>query len=132
MRVAGFCPQELAQTASARFNPPHPWEAWLERALGRPMPWRTGHSVLFYDLATGAVVGRSPSVELLLGFAPDSRSAWTCTNRTADGRPGLRVWQSPVPSWRPPLWLPLLTAAGIIFAIADWRRSRRRSARVAA
>jgi WD40 repeat protein len=116
----------LAQSANAQFNPPRPWETWLERQLGRPMPWRTGNSILIYDLTTGAIVGRSPGLEELLGFAPDGRSVWAYSNRTADGQPGLRVQQMSLPSWNPPAWLVVVTAAAIGFAILDWHRTRRR------
>jgi hypothetical protein len=115
----------LAQVANAQFNRSRPWEVWLEQKLGRSLPWRTSDYVLFYDLSTGAVVGRSPSLEQLLGFAPDGRSVWTCSNRAADGEPGLRVWQSPVPPWRPPWWLIGATVGTFVITFADWRWGRR-------
>src|SRR5262249_51768238 len=55
------------------------WQEWLDDLLDRPQLRRPEvNHVRLYDLATGAERGRVPSGQVLLGFAPDSQSIWTC------------------------------------------------------
>jgi hypothetical protein len=104
-------------------------EKWLDDVLDRPRLRRPEvNRVRLYDLATGAGIGQVPSGHIFLGFAPDSRSVWTCLQDRdrPDGKTVMQVrqWALP-PSW-PPAWLIAVTVLAILFLIADLRRARRR------
>jgi WD40 repeat protein len=119
----------LAAVGSTNPKPPQPWEAWLEEALHRPLPWRVpGHFAQFYDLETGAATGQARVADTLIGFAPDSQSLWSYSTPTVGGQSEIQVRQWAVPSSWPPAWLFAVTAVAILFAIVDWHRSRRRVA----
>jgi hypothetical protein len=95
--------QWLATVGPTNPKPPQPWEAWLEAALHRPLPWRLpGYFAQFYNLDTGAAVDRARVADALIGFAPDSQSLWSYSTRTVDGQSEIQVRQWAVPSSWPP------------------------------
>jgi WD40 repeat protein len=110
-------------------------EEWLKETFHLPLTLPHRYVVQLFATDTGAELGTRtvPGDDVsLIGFAPDGASFWTAA-RTADPATGEAVrlverWAVPSP-W-PPAWLLAVTAFGVLLAVADRWRSRRR--RVAA
>jgi hypothetical protein len=79
-----------------------------------------------FDLTTGSEAGRVPSGITLIGFSPDGRSLWSGSQTVVGDTSLMVVEQWAVPTGRPPAWLLAVTALGVLLAVADWRRTRRR------
>jgi WD40 repeat protein len=114
-----------------------PWQ-WAINRLCQSFDWPEPYAldrchVVYHDATTGAVRGQMehlPDGTRLIGFSPGGRTIWTVTRiPDDDGGDGiLRVQEWAVPTGWPPWWLVAVTAVGVLLAIADWRRSRRRAA----
>lgn len=107
------------------------WQEWLDDVLDRVQVRRPEvNHVRLYDLATGADLGRVPSGDVFLGFAPDSQSVWTCLqdrDRTR-GKTVMEVHQWAIPTSRPPSWLLAVTTVGLLAIALDRWCGRRRAA----
>jgi WD40 repeat protein len=111
-----------------------PLEQWLNHRTGFPPLPRHRFKVQLFDTDTGAeraawtVCGSFRGQ--VLGFGPDGRSVWTEAHVTEDvWKRDVRVLELwPASGW-PPLWLVGLSALGVLLAVADgWRARRRRTA----
>jgi WD40 repeat protein len=102
------------------------WEAWLERKIGQTLPWKKSAGYLrLFDLTTGLEVQDLPVGVSAIGFDSDSQSFWSYSEIVERNRmTGFQIFQTPLPSWRPPLWLVAITAAGLLLLVIDWRRGR--------
>jgi WD40 repeat protein len=128
-----------------------PWKQavnWLSQLVKRPTVYYADpqSEVLFFDARTADAtgrLGRFAAGTRLLGFGPTGQTVWTLTytqgekdpaSLSGNGEPwsyldgALRVQEWAVPTGWPPPWLLAVTAVGVLLAVADWRRERRRRA----
>jgi WD40 repeat protein len=102
------------------------WSAAKSLSLPVEQRWAT----CVFDVATGKRLAVLPGQETerpsRIQFAADGSVQVATLTPNPESNLVVRTWA--LPTGRPPLWLLAVTAAGLWFVVADWRRGRRRLA----